>query len=198
MIFFQLVDAVFKAGENTNRAGDRDRSEAAWESANQYEYDLLQYMDRVVNERDIEFKAVILKTANALAISRLGPDAKYDVLRTVHVADPSTVGAGHHSAYTQAILVLGYWIDPAEERFSTGEKREMTDVLLSKAASYYEMADSDQTVNVEATLRALGHAASPEALSALNKWTRSQHPSLREASQSASAAVRARLQRVSQ
>ncbi len=197
-IFFQLVDLVFKAGETAGRGElDPDRSEAAWESANQYEYDLRQYMDRIVNEKDVEFKSVILKTANARAISRLGPDAKYDVLRMVHIADPARIGAGHHSAYTQAILTLGLWIDPADERFTADEKREMTDVLMAKASEHPEAV---KAVNIDlesagAVLRALGHATTPEAISVLQKWTQSPNPSLREAAQEGTTAVKARLQK---
>lgn len=193
--FFKLVDLVFKTGESAGRESDPDRSEAAWESANQYEYDLRQYMDRIVNEKDVEFKSVILKTANALAISRLGPDAKYDVLRMVHVADPARIGAGHHSAYTQAILALGRWIDPADQRFTADEKREMTDVLMTKASEHPEAASA---VNIElesagAVLTALGHATTPDAISVLQKWAHNPNPSLREAARAGSAAVRTRL-----
>jgi hypothetical protein len=197
-VFFQLVDLVFKAGETVNRGErDPDRSEAIWESANQYEYDFRQYMDRIVNENDIEFKAVILKTANAGAISRLGPDAKYDVLRMVHIADPARIGAGHHSAYGQAILTLGLWIDPADERFTADEKREMTDLLMAKASEHPEAVNA---VDIElesagAVLRALGHASTPEAISVLQKWTQSPNPSLQEAAQEGTAAVRARMKK---
>jgi len=198
-LFFDVVDLAFTKGERAGQAaGTRDQSEASWEGANQLEYDLRQYMDRIVDERDVPYKAVILRTANARAISRLGPDAKYDVLRMVHVADRSTVGVGHHSAYLQAILALGYWIDPAEDRFSADEKREMTEVLLAKAASAAERSGAEQTVSTEAILKALGHASSPEALAAVSKWGRSQYPSLREASHNASVAVKARLEQTAQ
>jgi hypothetical protein len=192
-IFFQLVDSVFKAGESAGREANPDRSEASWEFANQYEFDLRQYMDRIVSEKDLELKSVILKTANARAISRLGPGAKYDVLRIVHSANPARIGAGHHSAYTQAILVLGIWIDPAEKRFTGDEKREMTDVLLEKAAAYHATVNYDQTINAEATLKALGHATAPEVLPALEKWGDSAYPSLREAADAGIVAVKARL-----
>lgn len=195
-LFFEVVDLAYTTGKKAGQfESNPDRSEAAWEGANQFEYDLREYMDRIVNEKDVEFKSVILKTANARAISRLGPDAKYDVLRMVHIADPVTIGAGHHSAYPQAILALGCWIDPAEERFTADDKREMTDLLLAKAAAYAERVDYDQTANAEATLKALGHATSPEALPALQKWMHSQYPSLREAAQAGTTAVKARLQR---
>jgi hypothetical protein len=131
VLFFEAADLAYSRGERVGQGtSDPDRSEAAWESASQFEYDLREYMDRFVTGKDLEFKSVILKTANARAIGRLGPDAKYDVLRMVHVADPLRVGAGHHSAYTQAILALGLWIDPAETRFTADEKREMTELLL--------------------------------------------------------------------
>src|ERR1700760_4659079 len=65
VLFFNVVDLAFATGERANKGiSDPDRSEAAWEGANQFEYDLRQYMDRIVNEKDIEFKSVILKTAN--------------------------------------------------------------------------------------------------------------------------------------
>lgn len=198
-LFFDVVDLAFTTGERAGQsAANGDQSEAAWEGASQFEYDLQQYMDRIVDERDVPFKAVILKTANAHAISRLGPDAKYDVLRLVHIADRNTVGAGHHSPYKQALLTLGDWIDPTEERFSADEKREMTEVLLAKAAEANDMVDADQAMYVGATLKALGHASSPEALDAIRRWSRSRYPSLREVSRDSIVAVKARLQQMTQ
>jgi hypothetical protein len=195
-VFFEAADLAYSRGERVGReTSDPDRSEAAWESARQLEYDLREYMDRFVTEKDMEFKSVILKTANAHAISRLGPDAQYDVLRIAHVADPLRIGAGHHSAYTQAIIALGLWIDPAETRFTADEKREMTAVLLEKSDAYRARLDYDQIANAEATLKALGHAAAPEVLPALQKWTDSADPSLRDTAQAARAAVNTRLRK---
>jgi hypothetical protein len=193
-IFFQLVDSVFKAGENLPREADPDRSEAAWESARQYEYDLREYMDRIVNEKDAEFKSVILKTANGLAISRLGPDVKYDVLRIANVADPATVGAGHHLSFIQAFAAIGYWIDPGEARFAGDEKREMTSLLLSKLSPYagrpllgqpYQAANS--------LLTALAHSDSPEVMKVLQEWSTNSNTTLRDEAAKSFRSVRSRL-----
>jgi hypothetical protein len=194
-VFFQLVELVYKAGETANRGErDPDRSEAIWESANQYEFDLRQYMDRIVNERDVQFKSVILKTANGLAISRLGPDVKYDVLRIANVADPATVGAGHHAAYTQAFAAIGYWIDPGESRFASDEKREMTNLLLSKLALYADRSLIGQPyAAANSLLTALAHSDSPEALKTLQDWTVNPNTTLRDEAARSYKSVKARL-----
>jgi len=194
-VFFQLVDLVFKAGENAGRGEPGpDRSEAAWESANQYEFDLRQYMDRIVNERDIEFKSVILKTANGLAISRLGPDVKYDVFRIANVADPATVGAGHHLSYIQAFVAMGYWIDPGESRFASDEKREMTSLLLSKLSPYADRQLIGQPYEAaNSLLTALAHSDSHEVMKTLQDWSRSPNTTLRDEAAKSYKSVKARL-----
>jgi hypothetical protein len=194
-IFFQLVDLVFKAGETAGRGEpDLDRSEAAWESANQYEFDLRQYMDRIVNEKDVEFKSVILKTANGLAISRLGPDVKYDVFRIANVADPATVGAGHHAAYIQAFAAIGYWIDPDESRFASDEKREMTNLLLSKLSPYADRPLIGQPyAAANSLLTALAHSDSPEVMKTLQDWSANPNTTLRDEAARSYKSVKARL-----
>jgi hypothetical protein len=193
-IFFQLVESAFKAGENLPHQSDLDRSEAAWEAANQYEIDLRKYMDRFVTEKDVEFKSVILKTANGLAISRLGPDVKYDVFQIANVADPTTLGAGHYHSYIQAFAAIGYWIDPGESRFAGDEKREMTSLLLSKLSPYsgrpllgqpYEAANS--------LLTALAHSDSPEVMKVLQDWSTNPNTTLRDEAAKSCKSVQVRL-----
>jgi hypothetical protein len=151
-------------------------------------------MDRIVNEKDAEFKSVILKTANGLAISRLGPDVKYDVLRIANVADPATLGAGHHVSYVQAFAAIGYWIDPGEARFANDEKREMTNLLLSKLSPYsgrpligqpYEAANS--------LLTALAHSDSPEVMKTLQGWSGNPNSTLRDEAARSYKSIKARL-----
>src|SRR5258706_14903573 len=50
-LFFDVVDLAFTTSERARQsAANAGQSEAAWEGASQFEYDLQQYMDRMVDE----------------------------------------------------------------------------------------------------------------------------------------------------
>ncbi len=190
-IFFRYVDSLFS---NNDILPYPDPEEAAYEGATQAEYDLQQYMNRIVNEGDAEFAPVILKVAKGQAISRLGPAAKYDVLRIANVAAPTTVGAGRHSPYVQALAAIGYWIDPGESRFATDEKREMTSLLLSKLSPYAGRSLIGQPYQVaNSLLTALAHSDSPEVMKVLQDWSANPSTSLRDEAAKSCKSVQARL-----
>ena len=160
-VFFELVGLVFQ--RPLAKSADRAGSEAAYESAMTFQYELLQDMDRFVTEGDAEFKNVILRTANGLAISKLGRAAQYDVLRIARTADRAEVGI-HHSPFIAGLEALGHWIDPSETRFTAQEKREMTDILIQVA----EIPRPDYRA-ANAAVDALAHSDQADAEHALRK-----------------------------
>jgi hypothetical protein len=117
-VLFDIIAEEFGMGADISRefdpADDRDRSEARDEGIRYTRRDLRVYLDAIVTPADVEFKKTIISYGRPLAISKLGPAVKDDVIRN------ATTPTGVVYAYMQATAQQELWA-----RWATGLTRQV-------------------------------------------------------------------------
>lgn len=186
-IFYQFVEHEF-----TYTYVPRFEGES--ESVSQFQHELQQYMGKIVTPDDLSFKPMILRFGNAKSIAALGPAVRRDVM-TLAREETQAVGYSRSSPQQHAIGAIGYWLDPAESRFTSAEKEEMTQLLLDKIRDTPGRAVvGDPYATAYRAIEALSHADSPEVAAALRAVADDSRSTLRDIAKSSYHAVKARLQ----
>jgi len=134
-MLFDLYAAEFGQGLDLTRefdpADDRSHSAAREEGIRYSRYEMRGYLDAIVTPADVEFKKTILAYGRPLAISKLGPAVKDDVLRNAKTPTGIVYAYMPATAQQEALGALGYWIAPSNSDFSPIDKKRFTSVLLA-------------------------------------------------------------------
>jgi hypothetical protein len=157
---------------------------------------LLEDLANVTTSADLGYRDTILRYADGTAIAKLGRQVYGEVLAAAQ--RPALLsGLGRkHDPQEEAIRALGIWLDPADKRFTTDEKQQMTRALtgLLSADGSYRPREYRMTV---AVLKALGSSDSPEVVEKLSAWRHlnaTQGGGLAVEAEQAANAVRERIQ----
>jgi hypothetical protein len=173
-VFFDAVSNEFQTSHETEMArwraqypGRRDGLDAA---IGIFQTDLRNFMTKIVDRSDASSKAVILRFGDARAIAALGPAVKQNVLSML--GEPARFYGINHRYHpqTEAIQVLGYWIDPANREFARGEKDDFTRILTSLLPHARTGISAYEDGYFQSALKALGRSDSTEAETALADW----------------------------
>jgi hypothetical protein len=186
--FFDVISAEFQYPYQPKFEGES-------ESITQFQHELQRYMDRIVDDRDIEYRSTILRYANGKAISALGPAVLSDVEQMAQTSLP-VVGFSRHQPQRAALQALGYWIDPSETRFTPVEKSDMTNILVDRLAVYAADTPHHSDALASAIVDALSHSDSRKAEAALRHWASdpSVSTTFRDVALAAGRAVEKRIQ----
>jgi hypothetical protein len=175
-VLFDLIDAEFGMGVDIRRefdpADDRDHAAARDEGIRYTRRDLRTYLDAIVTPADLEFKHTILSYGRPLAIAKLGPAVRDDVVRNATTPTGVVYAYMTTTAQQEALGALGYWIDPANGNFSGAEKNKFTAILLAYLdhvpANGASVSDKSLLLEV---INALGRSDSPAVEAALRNFT---------------------------
>lgn len=134
-VLFDLYAAEFGQGIDLTRefdlADDRPHSAAREEGIQYSRHEMRVYLDAIVTPADLEFKKTVLSYGGPVAISKLGPVAKDDVVRNATTPTGVVYAYMPATAQQEALGALGYWIDPSNASFSPADKKHFTNILLA-------------------------------------------------------------------
>jgi hypothetical protein len=179
-VLFDLYAAEFGMGIDLTRqfdlADSRERSAAREEGIRYSRYEMRAYLDAIVTPADVEFKKTILSYGRPLAISKLGPAVKDDVVRNATTPTGVVYAYMPATAQQEALGALGYWLDPSTSTFPAADKKHFANILLAYLDHIPPNPTSvtDKGLLLE-VIRALGRSDSPSAEDGLRAFL-AKHP----------------------
>lgn len=179
-VLFDLYQAEFGLGLDLTRefdlADDRNHAAAREEGIQYTRYEMRAYLDAIVTPADLEFKKTILSYGRPLAISKLGPAVKDDVVRNATTPTGVVYAYMPGTAQQEALGALGYWIAPSNPEFGTHDKQRFTNILLAYLdhISPNPSSVSDKGLLLE-VIHALGRSDSSAAEDGLRSFL-GKHP----------------------
>lgn len=152
---------------------DEYTAESTAEGILSFQQELLALIDRMVVPADVEdvhHKSIILEYANGLAISKLGPAIKDEVLLQSGGRARFIYGLVLHNRQEENFRAIGYWLDSADKTLTAAEKSKFA-LALAQALPQNGIVNNEAHARMVTTiLDALASSSDPAVEEKLRAW----------------------------